>query len=377
MPDTSPSSRRLTRWLFDVVGCEGRGSTELGYKSVLGEEGKRSRGVFATEDHEEGEYLFAIPTNAVIVIEEEETNDARRGLILHEILANRATREEEKGRGAYFDALPTPEYFFFSPTPNFWSDGAIEALEVPRAVRGAKDRRSRIKSLAEREGVGREELRFATWLVESRSFNVLRDAEDLEWREEWEKEEEEELNDRNEFDRGDRRDEDDDEDLTDDEDIYRYDDVDFPQTKCVMVPYLDMVNHSSDDPNAGIWVLSSSSPSDDAGGEEAVDYFAVVATRRISAGDEVTMSYGTGSDSSIDLLLHYGFVPDANLNDVEMYECSEEHGENDLFYEEADFSTTLEEDLERLGNDLSLGEEERVALHFRVRMKSALREWNR
>eukprot|EP00568_Trieres_chinensis_P008127 CAMPEP_0183310946 /NCGR_PEP_ID=MMETSP0160_2-20130417/34307_1 /TAXON_ID=2839 ORGANISM="Odontella Sinensis, Strain Grunow 1884" /NCGR_SAMPLE_ID=MMETSP0160_2 /ASSEMBLY_ACC=CAM_ASM_000250 /LENGTH=220 /DNA_ID=CAMNT_0025475375 /DNA_START=1 /DNA_END=663 /DNA_ORIENTATION=+ len=211
------------------------------------------------------------------------------------------------------------------------------------------DRKRRVEALAEREGVDAEELKFATWLVESRSMNVLAE----------EGFDEAECDDANE-DEGEEADADADADF-------------LPSTRCLLVPLLDMVNHSSDEPNAELQVLSSDGADDNNG--DSTDYLAIVATRPVSVGEEITISYGTGADSSIELLLHYGFIPFSNQYDVEMYDFSYEEEEEDLIYDEEGFETSLAEDEKMLMGELGISERDTTILNFRIQMKRALKEW--
>ena len=341
VPDRSDATSRLADWLYGPAGCEGEGSTELGSRPSDGR-----RGVYAREPHGKGEYLFAAPTGSALVIEEDETDDATRGLALLGLMTSErdgrgegATEDgggADCGWGAYLDSLPTSDGSNFDSTPDFWSVSDIRTLlEVPRAIDAALARRRRVDDTSEREGVDADELRFATWLVESRAFNILVESEEV-----GEEEEEEE-----EF-----------------------------MTTCVLVPYLDMINHSSDSPNAELRVLTSDIEGsvNDNGDDDAdvEDFYAVVAIKDIDVGEEVTISYGTGNDSSVDLLLHYGFVPESNVHDTDMIEL----GGDDLFLEEGQFSTTLEEDRSKLlhATGANMCDMERVALRFRIRMKQAL-----
>lgn len=99
----------------------------------------------------------------------------------------------------------------------------------------------------------------------------------------------------------------------------------------VLLPYIDIINHSSDDSNAELEIIDPDK--DDA-------WFAVRATRPIKKGKEITISYGTSPLASPGLLLDYGFVPEENKIDSWMISKG---GEGSI--ESLDgWRTTLEED---------------------------------
>lgn len=328
-PDTSDKTRRFVEWLFDEVGSEGEEATELGRSDETG-----YRGLYAKEHHEEGEYLVAVPMDAALVIEEKETFDAERGrkfITLRDRIGGDGNSQSEAGNrlcyDAYLDVLPS-KGDNFDPTPDFWDDDEIAALEFPRVVNEARARRMRVQEVAnEEEDVALDELQLATWLVESRCFSMLKFLDSD----------------------------------SDDEQV---------ETTCVIIPYLDMINHSSDNSNAMIQLLDS----DDEDEDDDAAYFAVVATKDINPGDEVLLSYGMQEDSSVDLLLNYGFVPSTNKYDVDMFEFCED----DCFFTEEEWSTTLQEDEQRL-QAIEASEDkapiEETTLRFKIKLKRALREW--
>lgn len=112
----------------------------------------------------------------------------------------------------------------------------------------------------------------------------------------------------------------------------------------------------------------------DDGDDEENLYYAVVADRDLRKGEELLISYGSEQDSSVDLLLQYGFVPESNPYDVEFWDAfsEESQGKDDFSW-----STTLQEDEVRLTNlDEDDGSAtERTILEFRIRMKRAYEEW--
>jgi hypothetical protein len=157
------------------------------------------------------------------------------------------------------------------------------------------------------------ELRHALWVVRSRAFTTLKEAIDL-------------------------------------------DGTEGLLQRTVMVPFLDFLNHQRV-PNAALEVVEAKAY------EES--FYALVATRSIRKGEEVTICYGTGDEASWDLYTQYGFWPDG-------------HEDNDCqqLPDVAEWTTTLEQDLEQR-NVIPIDEDSasvtRAILDFRIRIKQAER----
>jgi hypothetical protein len=127
----------------------------------------------------------------------------------------------------------------------------------------------------------------------------------------------------------------------------------------VLVPFLDLVNHSSNSPNSQVHLIDP---------EKDNAWFALKAIRDIPAGKEILVSYGNGIQSSVEILSNYGFVPRDNKMDRLMLE----KGGNDIFTALESWSTTKEEDeimLEQTGKGRL-----RTILEFRYRLKQATGE---
>ena len=309
IPDTSPAIQAMVKLLVDLE-CEGLESedsaVEVGFASSTG-----MRGVFAKEDLGVGEFLFAVPFPATLTVmedEDESTTDAYRGLaMLRKYLEPSAETQQWR---PYLDSLPTID-FCFTPTPDFWSYDEIKLLEFPRLVREALNRKEQIRQLGEEEGVDCSKLQFATWLSKSRCFSILKVREGR------------------------------------------------IKTKSVLIPFLDMINHSSDHPNAALQLVEAKA--------ENESFYAIVTTRPIPAGTEVTISYGTNSDSSVEHLMNYGLLEESNKFDIEMLRVGGEGCLNRM----DDWSTSLDDDEREL---LTAQGNTKTALAFRVRMKRAIRE---
>ena len=118
-----------------------------------------------------------------------------------------------------------------------------------------------------------------------------------------------------------------------------------------------MANHHSDQPNAKLTLIDPEK--DDA-------WFALEATRPIKAGKEIVIAYGSGVDSSVELLLNYGFVPQSKKMDEFMLK----KGGDDAIESLDGWTTSLEEDEAML----SMAEDEerrRKILNFRRRLKES------
>jgi hypothetical protein len=324
-PDTSPTTQRLIDFLLQEE-CEGIGTAdekgagiEIGFSPKTG-----IRGIFAKQEFQPGEFLCAIPfpTTLVVTAEESESfTDVDRGLAFRNGYLDPQTCDS-KWR-PYLDCLPTRDVnggLFFDPTPDFFTPEEIRLLEFPRLVHAAEKRKEEIQRASSQSTgsllISTEDLQFAMWLVKSRSFSILKVRPQ-------------------------------------DEKIV---------TKSVMIPFLDMINHSSaNNPNAELQVIESKADDE--------SFYALQATRPIAANKEITIAYGTGKDSSIDLFLNYGFVPNMNKDDAEFLQRSKE--DDDCFTRADQWSTTIKEDEQQL---VTAEGPLRNILGFRLRMKRSLNE---
>ena len=118
-----------------------------------------------------------------------------------------------------------------------------------------------------------------------------------------------------------------------------------------------MANHSSDQPNAKLTLIDPHK--DDA-------LFALEATRPIKAGKEILIAYGDGIESSVELLLNYGFVPRSNKIDEFMLK----KGGDECITSLNDWTTTLEEDQAMLAMAKDDATLEKI-LKFRIRLKES------
>jgi hypothetical protein len=334
-----PMSDDFLVWLKER-GCEAdEGVVEIGISAAT-----QRRGLYATRDITKGDYVFAIPFDSALIIEEEESSDAERGYKFLQLKTElQSSSTFERDWRPYFDILPTLSNNC-SPTPDFWSQKDIQKLEMPPMMEMVLERKQSIETLAREKGISLEELQFATWLVNSRGITLVDNQDN------------EEIDDEmmSEYLHQDEDDEND----------------NLVATTCVMIPLLDMINHSSKDCNTYLSVLGDDGEDDD--GEL---FYAVVARRDIKAGEELLISYGNQEDTSLELLLHYGFVPDDNPYDVDFLAWSNANENEMTSY----WSTGLQHDKEQLhlveATPSPNSAIEETALRFRIRMKEAYEEY--
>ena len=329
-PDNSASTQHLIKFLKSQKS-EGLGNIEIGYRSDTG-----VRGLFATKSFKQGQILCKIPSDCALALSDPAKNGEDTPTMAHggANFLNMYMKPSYARQlwAPYLDTLPTIGSANFDPTPDFFSDEELELLEFPRLIRQAKERRQQVQAVADELGLTTEELQFATWLTASRAFSISMTG------------------------------------AQDDTQALKYDDrgqvitkVGEQKTIRVLVPFIDMANHSSDQPNTKLMLIDPEK--DDA-------WFALEATRPIAPGKEITIAYGNGIESSVELLMNYGFVPQVNRIDVFMLK----KGGDDSIPNLEGWSTTLEEDKSMLS--MVEGSEDHHAtlkkiLNFRIRLKES------
>ena len=329
-PDTSDEIKALTSFLTSQqstgISADGAGGTRVGISQLNG-----MRGLYATRAFNKGEILCQIPSDCALALSDPAAkgDDAPTPVhcgkgLLQMYLQNEPAKNMWK---PYLDTLTTLTKHF-TPTPDFYSDEEIALLEFPRLMTMCRNRQDMIDTVAQESGLDKDALRFATWIASSRSFPIPIDDDEGKAPK---------MDERGQI-------------------ISKRS----PKFLRVLAPYLDLVNHSSDAPNVELHLIDPDK--DDA-------WFALKALRSIPAGKEVTMCYGTGVDSSVELFMNHGFVPDANKIDAFMLKKG-----GDGCIESLDgWTTTLEEDelmLEEIGDDMDAATLKSI-LSFRVRLKRA------
>ena len=315
---------RLLDFLVQKQGAILDAGIEVGVSKETG-----VRGVFCTRSFNKGEILCQVPSDAALALSDpsskEDISLAQAGVNFLEMYSLHPDRKVEWD--PYLSALPTFDSTLFDATPDFFDDDELELLEFPRVINLVKKRQKEIRDLTmQKPDLTLELIKFATWIVSSRAFSIsITEGEP-------------------EVDEMGRP------ILTKNTRVLR-----------LLVPFLDLVNHSSNSPNAELHLIDPEK--DDA-------WFALKATRDIACGKEVLCSYGNGVESSVELLLNYGFVPRENKVDALMLKKG---GDDTLATLDA-WSTTLEED-ELMLEQVGFGEGRlRTILEFRARMKKAIGE---
>ena len=326
IPDTSNKIQELISFLGDEE-CEGIGpaqGTEIGFHPTT-----LVRGLYACKTFEAGDFLLGIPfpaclTLAVDDVTERETSDAELGLrLLQRILTTEHQQQQQPDYGAYLHCLPTRDQQF-DASPDFWSEDEINSLEFPPLIERAKQRKLETLRMATTHQVNPDQLQFATWLVKSRGFTLLKPVR---------------------F-----------EALPETTGAgLPYPDGGTIMSKTVMIPYLDMINHSSEKANTELQVLETKA--------EEESMYALQALCHIPKGSEITLCYGSGQESSVEMFSNYGFCTVNNPNDITLMNSWKDYV----------WSTSIEQDeaeLKLIMNDRKGVDKVRIkVLDFRLQMK--------
>mmetsp|Transcript_16156 Transcript_16156/g.44737 ORF Transcript_16156/g.44737 Transcript_16156/m.44737 type:complete len:386 (+) Transcript_16156:159-1316(+) len=327
-PDTGKESQRLVKFLT-AQKAKGLDNVDIGFHKEIGR-----RGLFCTSKIKKNQKFCRIPSDCALALADPTKNGedaptpAHRGANLLEMYMK--NEQANKLWSPYLDTLPTQESPMFDRTPDFFVDDDLELLEFPRVINRAKQRKNEIAEVAAERGLTEEELQFATWLTTSRQFRLYLPTPKTE-----------------------------EDEIMPDEDEKGQIISKGGEKKAfyVMVPFIDIANHSSDQPNCKLTLIDPEK--DDA-------WFALEATRPIAAGKELVISYGNGLESSVELFQNYGFVPSSNKIDPMMLK----KGGDDTIANADGWTTTLEEDkamAEMCQDDPVL----QKVLDFRIRLKES------
>jgi len=328
--DTSTEVQKLVSVLQQQPGTQLTG-TEIGVDPATGR-----RGLYATKNFSKDKVIVKIPSDLALALSDPAQNGEDAPTIAHgganflKFYKNNAQAAQQWA--FYLDALPRS----VPRTPDYFDDEEIQLLEFPRIIAAAKRRKQEIQQVAKETGIDETELKEATALVSSRAFPLAVAEAD--------------------------------QDLGNEVGDIALDERGQVMTKAgerkfirVLCPYIDMANHRSGQCNAKWTVLDPEK--DDA-------FFALVATRNIKTGKEITISYGSQVDSTVELLLNYGFVPEeGNIFDEFMLK----KGGDDCIASVDDWTTTLEEDKTMLSMTEGDADAEnlRKILQFRIQMKKS------
>lgn len=323
-PDTSETTLKLVQFL-KAQKSKGLTDIETGFHESSG-----LRGLFSIKKFKKGQMMCQIPSDCALALSDPNKND-ENAPTLAQGGANFISMywKNEKARqlwAPYLDTLPVQGSSQFDPTPDFFGDEELELLEFPRLVQQVKERKEKIAEVAAEEGLDADELQFATWMAASRAFMISIATES-------------------------------------NDDESKPDEMGRTVTKGdqksirVMVPFIDLANHNSEHPNAKLTLIDP---------EKDEAWFALEATRPIAAGKEIVISYGNGAQSSVEILLNYGFVPDINKIDKLMLK----KGGDDSIDSLDGWTTTLEEDKAML----AMAEDDETLkkiLTFRIKLKES------
>lgn len=326
-PDTGEESEKLIEFL-KAQKAKDLDDIDIGFHKETGR-----RGLFCTSKIKTNQKFCRIPSDCALALADPSKNGedaptpAHRGANLLEMYMK--NEEARKMWSPYLDTLPTQDSSF-DRTPDFFVDDDLELLEFPRMINRAKERKKEIAEVAVEKGLSEEELQFATWLTTSRQFRLYIPAPETE--------EDNIMPDQDEkgqiISKGGEK-----------------------KALYVMVPFIDIANHSSDQPNCRLTLIDPEK--DDA-------WFALEATRPIAAGKELVIAYGNGLESSVELFQNYGFVPSNNKIDTMMLK----KGGDDTISGLDGWTTTLEED-KTMANMCKDDPVLSKILQFRIRLKES------
>jgi hypothetical protein len=342
--DTVPTASLLDFLLKNKADIR---NTEIGFDPV-----SKKQGLYATKNFKEGQVICQVPSDCALALSDPAAAGQDAPTVAHNALQflQRYWKNQEQRSttwAPYLDTLPV-DVPNADATPNMFPDDELELLEFPRLVQRAQQRQLEIGQVCESQDatalndipVSLEELQFATWMVTTRSFPIQIAAPPEEGSDDDDKDKENAapgVDDRGQV-------------------------ISMAQRHWirVMVPFIDIANHNS---NANAQLTLIDPEKDDA-------WFALKATRPIPQGREINMRYGSGLDSSVELLLNYGIVQtEENKIDALMLR----KGGDDCIADLEGWTTTLEEDeaiLEMIAED-DTADNLRKILAFRIKMKKA------
>lgn len=296
------------------------------------------RGLFANKKISKGKMICKIPSNCVLALSDPSKRGEDAPTVAHggsNLLKMYFHPQDAKELWApYLDTLPKNPSD--AATPDFFTDEEVQLLEFPRLVQSVKQRKQDIQQVAAEQGLSEDELQYATWLVSTRALNIQISQDGS-------------VNDEEEVMRDERG-----QVITSARDR---------KSIRVLVPFLDCANHKSQ-PNAKLTLIDPEK--DDA-------WFALQATRNIGPGKEIAISYGSGVDSSVELLQNYGFVDVTNEIDSLMLE----KGGDDAITSPDGWTTTLQEDKTMLDMLAEEDDENGVLqkiLTFRIKLKESYKK---
>mmetsp|Transcript_14659 Transcript_14659/g.16493 ORF Transcript_14659/g.16493 Transcript_14659/m.16493 type:complete len:487 (+) Transcript_14659:74-1534(+) len=367
-PDESGSTKLLLKWL-DEEEVEGLEGVEIGFRkkktnnTEIQNGDTLLRGVFARCDYQAGEYIMAVPFVSTLLVDEDfevssdDDDDSiddsfqlgtgetpNVGLrFWQKFLKSEETREDKdidneslqrNKYKAYLECIPmTSEDPNFDGTPSFWSKKEIEQLEIPYVVENMLSRKQAITELIEKQDKNNGNdvptsisfLQQACWIIQTRAFTTYKKAIDL------------------------------------DGNLGLL-------SRVVLIPFLDMLNHASrSNSNAEIQVIETK--------EYNESFYALVANKHIQKGTEIKISYGTGSETSLELFCKYGFLLTGDDGEIENLEREKDALRKILLLPEGKnmtWSSSLQEDQDLLNTEIGRKEPMNSILSLRIYAKTLL-----
>ncbi len=267
------------------------------------------RGLFCGEEPIiAGEYILAIPIISSLTISDS-LNDGSQAASdnedVQEAVNFLTTYAKDPHWEPYLSCLPKINDPNFDATPDFWDPDIVKELEIPSLISDCLERQHEISVVAERTRIDLAELKWATWIVRSRRFTTVQ--------------------------------------------MISQDGGMTSRLRRMLVPFVDMVNHDVD-PNAEVETIIIPDADDES-------MHALLATRDIEPGEQVTIGYNDGRATCLDLFDRYGFwLTDNPADDLIDWDIVDPQ-----------WSTTLEEDEHLLADPLNGAL--RTAVSMRVHLK--------
>ena len=219
-PDTSPEIQTLLAVLQQQ-------KAEIDNVAV-GHHPTHGRGLYATKNFSKkqgGQILCKIPSDCALALadpaQQSTLSVAQEAANLHQMYLHDETKRQQFA--FYLDTLPPPPVPVQQQTPDFYEPSDLALLEFPRLLQKTQEKLVDILSTAKSTGISVADLQYATWLVTSRSIPLAMSS--------------------------------------DDEVMAEFDDRGQVLQKAdrtwirILVPLLDLVNHSSAAPNAKLTIL--------------------------------------------------------------------------------------------------------------------------
>lgn len=285
--------------------CEGLSQVKIGVDSE-----SSCRGLFCGEEPiQAGEYILAVPMISSLTIFDSLHNSVRTfsdNEDVQEAMNFLTSYVKDPHWEAYLNCLPRINDLNFDATPDFWDPCIIKELQIPRMIKDSLERQDAIAAVAQNTKIDPAELKWATWIVRSRRFTTVN--------------------------------------------FVSQNDGMASHLRRMLVPFVDMLNHDAIDPNAEMEALLVPDADDES-------MHAVVATRDIEPGEQITIGYNDGVATCLDLLDRYGFWLSDNPAD-ELINWD---------YVNPQWTTSLEEDERLLAGPLK--GPLRTAVSMRVHLK--------